>query len=232
MLSVIIPVYNEKDTVGTVIERVRQLPVETELIVVDNDSTDGTRQIIQELDYPELQLILQPRNLQKGNSVKKGMQAARGEYTVIQDADLEYDPQDLMKLLEKVQEPGVLAVLGSRVLGAAQQHKKLPSSIFSLGRSGLTGWYRLLYGGDLTDIATCYKLAPTELLQSLNLRCEGFDLDFELVAKLTKIARCHGQRVVEVPISYQPRTVQEGKKIRWSDGIRALWALTKFRFTD
>jgi len=232
MLSIIIPVYNEKDTVSTIIDRVRELLIETELIVVDNKSTDGTREIVQELDYPNLQVILQPRNLQKGNSVKKGIQAARSEYTVIQDADLEYDPQDLIKLFERVQQPGVLAVFGSRLLGAAQRREQLPLSAFSAGRNALAAWYRLLYGSKMRDIATCYKMAPTAVLQALNLRCEGFDLDFELAAKLTKLARQRGEQVVEVPISYHPRTVAEGKKIRWQDGIRALWALTKFRFTD
>jgi len=232
MLSVIIPVYNEKDTVCTIIDRVRELPVVTELIVVDNKSTDGTREIIKALGYPDLQIILQPRNLQKGNSVKKGIRAARGEYTVIQDADLEYDPRDLLVLLDKVQKPGVLAVFGSRLRGAAQQQAKLPRSVFALGRSALTAWFRLLYGSGLTDIATCYKMAPTEVFRSLNLHCEGFDLDFELAAKLSRLARQRGQQVVEVPISYQPRTVQEGKKIRWSDGIKALWTLTKCRFAD
>ncbi len=232
MLSVIIPVYNEKDTVCTIIERVRELPIETELIVVDNKSTDGTREIVEQLDYPNLRVILQPRNLQKGNSVKKGVEVARGQYTVIQDADLEYDPRDLMKLLEKVQQPGVLAVFGSRLLGAAQEQRKLPSSAFAVGRNALTMWYRLLYRSDLTDIATCYKMAPTEALQNLELRCEGFDLDFEIAAKLTRLARQRGQQVVEMPISYHPRTVLEGKKIRWSDGIRAFWALTKFWLVD
>ena len=232
MLSVIIPVYNEKETVCTIIERVRELPVETELIVVDNKSTDGTREILEQLDYPNLRVILQPRNLQKGNSVKRGIQAARGEQTVIQDADLEYEPRDLLSLLETVQQPGVLAVFGSRLLGATRQQQKLPTSIFAVGRNLLTAWFRLLYCTNLTDIATCYKMAPTEVLQNLELRCEGFDLDFELAAKLTKLARQRGRQVVEVPISYHPRTVHEGKKVRWSDGIRAVWALTKFRFVD
>ena len=232
MLSVIIPVYNEKATVCTIIDRVRELPIETEGIVVDNKSTDGTREIIQELDYPNLQVILQPRNLQKGNSVKRGIRAAHGAYTVIQDADLEYDPQDLPRLLERIQQPGVLAVFGSRLLGAGEHRRKLPLSVFSMGRNALTAWFWLLYGSSLTDIATCYKRAPTDLLKGLNLRCEGFDLDFELAAKLTKLARRRGEQVVEVPIAYQPRSVAEGKKIRWKDGIRALWALTRFRFTN
>ena len=128
--------------------------------------------------------------------------------------------------------PGVRAVLGARLRGATERQAKLPRSVFALGRSALTAWFRLLYGSGLTDIATCYKIMPTEVLRGLNLRCEGFDLDFELAAKLAKLARQRGEQVVEVPISYQPRSVAEGKKIRWKDGIRALWALTRFRFTN
>ncbi len=123
-------------------------------------------------------------------------------------------------------------MFGSRLLGASQDGRKLPVSVFSMGRNALTAWYRLLYGSSLRDIATCYKMMPTELLRGLNLRCEGFDLDFELAAKLAKLARQRGEQVVEVPIAYQPRSVAEGKKIRWQDGIRALWALTRFRFTN
>jgi len=232
MLSVIIPVYNERNTVCTIIDRVREMPIETEIIVVDDKSTDGTREILRELDYPNLQVLFQPRNLHKGNCVKEGIRKASGKYTVIQDADLEYDPQDIPRLLEKVQQPGVLAVFGSRLLGASEDGRKLPFSTFSVGRNALTAWYRLLYGTNLTDIATCYKMMPTEVLRGLNLRCEGFDIEFELAAKLAKLARQRGEQVVEVPIAYQPRSVAEGKKIRWQDGIRALWALTKLRFTD
>lgn len=231
-LSIIIPVYNERDTILSVVQQVQQLPVDKEIIIVDNCSTDGTRELIQELEGSNLRVILQPRNLSKGNSVKKGIQAARGEYSVIQDADLEYNPQDLMILLQAVQQPQVAAVLGSRILGARSQGRALPGSVYSWGRQVLTLLYRLLYRSQLTDIATCYKMASTRLLQDLNLRCNGFDLDFELVAKLTKLAKRQGWRMVEVPISYQPRTAREGKKLRWWDGLPAAWALLKYRFVD
>ena len=231
-LSVIVPVYNEWDTILRALERVQQLPVDKEVIVIDNCSTDGTRELLQQLDDDNLRVILQPRNLKKGNSVKKGIQAAQGTYTVIQDADLEYDPRDLMKMLEVVQAPGVAAVLGSRILEAAQHPGGLRGWTFWWARRALSGLHRLLYRSQLTDIATCYKMAPTQLLQSLKLRCESFDLDFELTAKLTKLARRQGLQVVEVPISYAARTVSEGKKIRWTDGLAALWTLVKYRFMD
>ena len=231
-LSIIIPVYNERDTILTIIQQVQQLPVDQEIIVIDNYSTDGTRELVQELESEGLRVILQPRNLEKGNSVKKGIQAAQGEYLVIQDADLEYDPQDLMTMLEAVQQPSVAAVFGSRILGAKQRGERWGGSLFSWGRAALTALFRLLYNSRLTDVATCYKMAPTKLLHSLKLRCNGFDLDFELAAKLTKLAKSQGLQVVEVPISYQPRSAQEGKKLRWWDGIAAGWALLKYRFMD
>jgi len=166
-LSIIIPVYNERDTILTIIQQVQQLPVDKEIIVIDNCSTDGTRELVQELEGEGLRVILQPRNLRKGNAVKKGIQAARGEYLVIQDGDLEYNPQDLMRLLEVVRQPEVAAAFGSRILGAQQQSQTMPRSVFSWGRQALTGLFRLLYNSRLTDIASCYKMAPTNLLQSL-----------------------------------------------------------------
>jgi dolichol-phosphate mannosyltransferase len=231
-LSVVMPVYNERDTVVEVVERVRAVPVEKEIIVVDNDSTDGTRELIQAITYPEVRTILQPRNLMKGNSVKKGIAAAEGEYLIIQDADLEYDPGDYEALLSEVHKAEVLAVLGSRTLGAAERGERLPRSAFSLGREVLTSYFNLLFGARLTDIATCYKLAPTALFKDLRLKSDGFDLDFELAAKFVRRARQEGKTVSEVPISYHPRTTEQGKKIRWWDGVTSLIAITRYRFRD
>ncbi len=232
ILSIIVPVYNERDTILTVLQRVQQLPVDKEIIVIDNCSTDGTRELLQELDDDNLRVILQPRNLKKGNSVKKGIEAAQGTYTVIQDADLEYDPQDLVRMLEVAQQPGVAAVFGSRILDADQRSQGLRGQIFSWSRRALSGLHRLLYRSQLTDVATCYKMAPTQLLQSLKLRCEGFDLDFELAAKLAKVAHQQDRKVVEISISYHPRGIDQGKKLRWWDGIGAAWALFKYRLVD
>jgi dolichol-phosphate mannosyltransferase len=231
-LSVVMPVYNERDTVLEVIERVRAVPVEKEIIVVDNDSTDGTRELVQAVTYPEVRVILQPRNLMKGNSVKKGIGAAQGEYLIIQDADLEYDPGDYEALLSEAHKDEVLAVLGSRTLGAAERGESLPRSAFSLGRELLTAYFNLLFGARLTDIATCYKLAPTALFKDLRLKSDGFDLDFELAAKFVRRARREGKTVSEVPISYHPRTTEQGKKIRWWDGVASLIAITRYRFAD
>ncbi|MEA3402601.1 MAG: glycosyltransferase family 2 protein [Armatimonadota bacterium] len=229
-LTVVMPVYNERETILAILDRVRAVDIGKEIIIVDNCSTDGTREIVQGIDLPEVRTILQDRNRMKGNSVKKGIAAAEGQYTIIQDADLEYDPRDYQPLVAEVQRQGVLAVLGSRVLGAAERGERLPASPFSVGRDFLNDWFNMLFDTSLTDIATCYKLAPTRFLQGLDLVSEGFDLDFELPARFVLEARRRGMRVSEVPIRYCPRSLEEGKKIRWTDGIAALAAITRFRF--
>lgn len=231
-LSVVLPAYNEIGTIEELVSRVRAVPVDKEIIIIDNCSTDGTREAIQAMDFPELRVILQERNMMKGNSVKKGYAAAQGEYVIIQDADLEYDPMDYLPLIEALEQPGVHAVLGSRALGLRRSGEKLPHSIFNVGRAFINAFFKLLYGVQLTDVATCYKLTRRETVQALNLRCEGFDLDMELVAKFVKGARAAGKRVVEVPVTYRPRTVAEGKKIGWQDGVESLWTILKFRFVD
>ncbi|MBM3472485.1 MAG: glycosyltransferase family 2 protein [Armatimonadetes bacterium] len=228
-LSVIMPVYNERGTVLEVLGRVREVPIDKQIIIVDNCSTDGTRELLQKLDLPGVRVVFQATNMQKGNSVKKGIAAAEGEYLVVQDADLEYDPQDHVPMLAEAERDDVVAVLGSRPLGAEARGEKLPSTMFSVGRNWITGYFRLLYGSRLTDIATCYKMMRTEVARSLDLRRNGFDLDFEIACKLTRLAGLTGKRIAEVPIYYAPRSVAEGKKIRWRDGLSALAAITQFR---
>ncbi len=231
-LSVIMPVYNERETIEEIVDQVRAVPVDKELIIVDNCSTDGTRELIGEMSFPELRIILQERNRMKGNSVKKGIAAAQGEYTIIQDADLEYDPRDYERLLDAVAADYVLAALGSRVLGMAERGQSMPMSSFTLGRDLLNDYFRVLYDAPLTDIATCYKLAPTEVFQSLGLKSNGFDLDFEISGKFALAARARGMTVADVPIRYYPRTTEQGKKIRWTDGVTSLVAITRYRFPD
>ena len=231
-LSVVIPVYNEKGTVLELLARVRALEIDKEVIIVDNCSTDGTREVIEGLDWPDVRRIYQDRNRFKGNSVKRGIAVATGDYVIIQDADLEYDPRDILLLVERMQAGGVLAVLGSRVRGMREAGQRMPASVYSFGRTIINAVFGLLYGSALTDIATCYKLAPREFLQSLSLNSESFDLDFELAAKFVKAARRANLCVAEVPIHYYPRSVAEGKKIGWRDGLRALWTVVRYRFAD
>ena len=230
-LSIVVPVYNERPTILEVLRRVRELPLNKEIIVVDNCSTDGTREILQGLQYPDVRVILQPCNLMKGNSVRRGIALAQGEYVVVQDGDLEYEPQDLVGMLEAIQQEGVLAVFGSRLLGAQARGEAIKRTVFRLGGNLVNAVFQRLFHSKLTDIASCYKMAPRAVLQELDLSCNGFDLDFETAAKLELEARRRGQRIVEVPIHYQPRTVAEGKKIRWQDGLRAMRTLWRTRFS-
>lgn len=229
-LSIVVPVYNERPSILEVLRRVRELLIDKEIIVVDNCSTDGTREILQGLQYNDVRVILQPSNMMKGNSVRRGISLAQGTYVVVQDGDLEYDPTDLVKLLETVQQEGVLAAFGSRVLGAQLRGEQMRRTVFRFGANLVNRFFQCLFRSKLTDIASCYKMAPRDVLQNLQLSCDGFDLDFEMAAKLEMAARRRGLKVVEVPINYDPRTVAEGKKIRWRDGWRAIVALWRTRF--
>ncbi len=230
-LTVIVPVFNERGTILTVLTRVRELPVDKEIVVVDNCSTDGTRELLRGLAEGErlpgqgaIRIVLQPRNLGKGTSVRTGFAHARGEWVVIQDADLEYDPSDILRLLAKAEE-GHEVVFGSRV--ASPGFREGAGGAFSFGRRLVTLWFNLLFGVRVTDIATCYKFARRELVAAIPWVSSGFDLDFEIPARLAR----RGARIEEIPISYDPRSFAEGKKITWRDGLAALWTLLKFRFS-
>jgi dolichol-phosphate mannosyltransferase len=249
-LSVLMPVFNERATLSEILRQVRAVPIDKEIIVVDNCSTDGTREDLRVmLDRGEadaehgqgrLRVVFQTRNFGKGASVRRALSLARGEYVIVQDADLEYDPRDYVKLLavaEKVcgiaarnsqgNSRGRDAVFGTRLMPGTAARRGQPHTAFYYGRIGLSLLFRLLYGSSLSDVATCYKLMRREVAQSLRLCSVGFDLDFEIPAKL----RRRGVRIAEVPISYQPRTELEGKKIRAvRDGLRAAWTLVKYRF--
>lgn len=225
-LSVIMAAYNEKDTILPALERVRSAdigPWEKEIIVVDNCSTDGTREILQGLERSDsLRIIFQPRNMGKGTSIRTAIPHCTGEYSIIQDADLEYDPDEWPLLLQKALAEELDAVYGSRTLSGQATY------IYAQNYWGvrfLTWLTNLLFGTDFTDVATACKMVRTPVLQSLNLTCSGFDLDFELSNKLGK----NGYRIGEVPITYRPRSVEEGKKIRPTDGLRALWVILRDR---
>ncbi|MFQ6101160.1 MAG: glycosyltransferase family 2 protein [Anaerolineae bacterium] len=225
-LSIIVCVYNERDTVLTVLDRVQGVDLgpgwEREIIVVDNFSTDGTRELLQSVDLPDVRVIFHPRNLGKGTSVCTGIAHCTGDYAIIQDADLEYDPADYSTFLDRVANEHPAAVYGSRTLGGRAIYKYVANY---LGVRFLTWLTNLLYGGRLTDVATGAKMVRVELFKSLHLTGSGFDLDFELTAKILRA----GHEIVEVPITYRPRTIAEGKKIRPWDGLRAIKVIIRDR---
>lgn len=228
-LSIVMCVYNERASVLPVLERVRRVqPIDgwqKEIIVVDNYSTDGTRELLRSLDVPDVRVIFHERNLGKGASVRTGFREATGDYAVIQDADFEYDPAELTRFMAKAAETGADAVFGSRTLGGRAIYKYLKNYI---GVRGLTLITNLLYGGRLTDVAVGTKMVRRDVFHTLDLRGSAFDLDFELPCKLLK----RGYRIVEIPIAYTPRTIAEGKKIRAvQDGLHALAVILRERFT-
>jgi glycosyltransferase involved in cell wall biosynthesis len=243
------PVYNERATLQEILRRLREVPLAKEIIIVDNCSTDGTREELQQmLERGEaisahddcsnetqnvIRIAFQEVNRGKGSSVRRALKLARGEWVIVQDADLEYDPNDFEKLLQTAQNfetkrPGQrVAVFGTRLLKGSAARQNQQRGAFFYGRIGLSVLFRILYATPLSDVATCYKLMRREVAQSLNLQGSGFDLDFEIAARL----RRNGVRILEVPVFYEPRSKGEGKKIRAiQDGARAAWTLLRFRF--
>lgn len=224
-LSVIIPVYNEKNTVLKILERVKKIPEVYELVVIEDGSTDGTREILEKVRDHQIRILYNRGNLGKGSSVLKGVAEAKGNFVVIQDGDLEYDPGDYKKLLQPVLENQAKIVYGSRFL--KNKNLKMVWWIY-LGNRFLTAATNVLFGSQLTDMTTCYKLIHKEILDKLNLSSKRFEIDLELTAAFLK----KGYKIVEVPITYNGRNYQEGKKITWLDGVRDIILLFRYRFLD
>ncbi len=224
LVSVIIPAYNEENTIRQVLETVQSLPLEIQIIVVNDGSTDNTFHILEELKTDSKLTIVQNEvNRGKGFAIRCGIQYVKGDIVVIQDADMELSPNDLVHLVEPLKNDDVQVVYGSRFLkgkGHASIHNYIANRILAF-------YTNLLYGCKITDESTGYKIFTTELIKELNLKCEGFEFCPEVTAKLLRA----GHNILEVPVSYFPRTKKEGKKLRfWSDGIFAAWTLLKYRF--
>jgi glycosyltransferase involved in cell wall biosynthesis len=225
LLSVVIPVYNEKETIEEILTRVAAVPVRKEIIVVDDCSTDGTRALLPDLQKRlGFRLIMQERNGGKGAALRRGFEAVTGDLVIIQDADLEYSPEEYPELIALICEGRADVVYGSRFLG---RHRVFLFTHY-LGNRLLTLLTNVLYNTMLTDMETCYKVMRTEVLRSFALRSNGFGIEPELTAKIFK----RGYRVYEVPITYDGRGYDEGKKITWRDGIVALWVLLRYRFSE
>lgn len=228
-LSIIVPVYNEARTVARLIERVLAVDldgVEREVIVVNDGSTDRTHDVLEHIASQRPGLIKvyhHEQNRGKGAAIRTALEHVTGDIVITQDADLEYDPEDYPRLLALFEDPSVQVVYGSRNL------RDNPRSSWTFYWGGrLVSWFaNLLYGSDLTDEATGYKLFRTELLRSLDLQSDGFEFCPEVTGKLLR----HDIEIHEIPISYQPRGIEEGKKINWRDGLEAIWTLVKHRLS-
>ncbi len=225
-LTVVVCAFNERTTIETVLDRIQAVDFGSdwslEVLVVDNCSTDGTRDILLAREWPQTRAIFNSENLGKGGSIRRAISEMTGDYMVIQDADLEYHPNQLPSLLEKAIETGAGGVLGSRVLGGDARYHYFYAYLGVRAMSWLTN---VLYGSRLTDVATAIKLVSAAALQRLNLVGNGFDLDFELVNKLLLA----GYEIHEVPLEYQPRTYAQGKKIRIWDGLFGMWIIVRDR---
>lgn len=222
-LSVIIPLYNEADTIRELLDKVSRVDLEKEIIIVDDASTDGSKKILKTLGQDK-KIIYHSQNLGKGASLRTGLKYATGDIIITQDADLELDPQEYPRLIQPIVEGNSKVVYGSRF---ARKVKGL--SFFSyFGNKVVTAATNLLYGTRLTDQATGYKVFATEVVKGIALECMGFEFCSEITAKLSRL----GYQIVEVPISYIPRAKKTGKKVSWKDGFTALRVLLKYRFTN
>lgn len=229
VLSILIPVYNEKNTILEILERVEKVDLSgfsfgKEIIIVDDFSTDGTRDILDKL-ASKYKIIYHGKNQGKGAAIRTGLNYISGDYVIIQDADLEYDPEDYKKLLACALENKAQVVYGSRLLN---RHNEFSYTSFYYGGLILNRLTNMIYGIGISDESTCYKMFKTETIKAIPLKCQRFDFCPEVTAKIAK----KGIKIYEVPINYNPRHKKEGKKIKWRDGLEAVWVLLKYKFID
>ena len=231
-LSVIIPVYNEEKTVAEIIRRVKAVNLKKEIIIVEDGSTDKTKEILEGIVKKkgdnEIKLISRPEKSGKGEAIRTGLKYVRGDIVIIQDADLEYNPNDYHRLIKPISNGEVLVVYGSRVLGKNPKPDSPSRWFFYLGGRSLSILTNLLYRTKITDEPTCYKVFKATLLRSLNLKCKGFEFCPEVTAKIAK----RGIKIKEIPINAVSRTLKEGKKIRLKDWFIAVGTLFKYRFCN
>ncbi len=223
-ISVIVPVFNEKGTIQEVLRRIKNVKIKKEIIVVDDYSTDGTRQLLKKIRDKEIKVIFHSHNKGKGAAIRTAQLHITGDMVIIQDADLEYEPKDYLSLVKPIEDNHADIVYGSRFLGM----HKFSSSWHRFGNKFLTRATNILYRARLTDMETCYKVFRSSIFLNLKIKAKRFDFEPEVTAKILKA----NMRVVEVPIAYHGRPPKGGKKITWKDGLMALWTLLKYRFVD
>lgn len=224
-LSIIIPCYNEKDTILEILGRVEAVDLEKEIIIVDDHSTDGTQELLQKVSPQRAKVIFRNGPRGKGAAIREGLKCITGDIVVIQDADLEYDPNDYYELVKPVKEGKASVVYGSRT---SNPNNKISYLRYYWGGRFLTIIANVLYNAGITDEPTGYKVFKTKVLKDLDLKCVRFEFCPEVTAKLRK----KGYEIYEIPISYYPRSLRAGKKIGWRDGLEAVWTLVKYRFTS
>lgn len=222
-LSILMPVYNEEERIADAVKQALAVnyPCEIELVVVDDGSRDGTAEILGRTDDARVRVITHPRNLGKGAAIRTAVENAEGDYMVILDADLEYDPQDIPRLLEPVLDGRATVVYGNRTFGSHSAY----SFWYVLGNKAVTTVANVLFNSYIGDLETCFKLMPIALYRSLDVRSPGFGMEAEITGKLLR----RKIRPYEVPISYRARSRDEGKKITWKDGVEAVWILARER---
>lgn len=224
LLSIIMPVYNERKTIADILYKVKDTPFKKEIIVVDDGSDDGTTEFLKNLTLPEIKVFFHAKNIGKGQAVRTGILNATGDIILIQDADLEYDPDDYPMLIEPILKGRAEVVYGSRWLNKGL--KNVHFSMFKLGRWFLTLLTNLLYKANITDESCGYKVFKSDIIKNIPLGCKRFEFCPEITAKLLR--RAH--KIYEVPVKYSPRNISEGKKITYKDGFDAILTLLKYRF--
>jgi len=225
-LSIIIPVYNESKTILKILDKIKKvkIPVKKEIIIVDDSSKDGTRKILKKIKSKNIKIYFHNKNLGKGSAIKTGIKNSTGDLIIIQDADLEYNPFEYGKLIKPILEKKTRVVYGSRFLN---NNKKIYHRYY-FGNKSLSFLTSIIYFTKITDMETCYKVFDANLIKNINFKSKRFDFEPEITSKLLK----KNIKIMEVPISYFPRRKSEGKKIRFKDGIIALFTLIKYRFVD
>ncbi|MBT3405403.1 glycosyltransferase family 2 protein [archaeon] len=225
-LSILIPAYNESKTILGIIKRIQNVDlgeIEKELIIIDDFSTDGTREILKSMEDDKIKVLFSEKNFGKGHSIVKGMNFATGDLIIIQDADFEYNPDDYPKLLRPILDGRTNVVYGSRFLG----NNQIPKTKFYFGNKFLSLLTSVLYFSKITDMETCYKVFKREIVKGMKIKSKRFGLEPELTSKILN----RGNKIIEIPISYNPRSVLQGKKIKPIDGLKAILTLFIFRFS-